>query len=567
MKPPPGVPWLPFAGPRWCLTPEEMAAVDRAAIHAGLGGLALMETAGWGVVEAIRAAFEPHVAPGSAEPACASEPRAVILIGGGNNGGDGLVVARCLAEAGWRVVLDLFVDPTRFTGDAARQWALVEPMGLAVRRIESAESARDCFTAATNATCIVDALLGTGLMGDVREPIRSAIEALNGAVDRPPVVAVDAPSGLDGATGRVRGVAVRSDFTVTLGFPKPGLFLAEGPRHCGRLIAVPLGYPPAALAAAEGTSSLGWTGLPEGEAALPRRPHNLHKGAAGRLLVLAGSPDYRGAAVLTATAALRSGAGICVVATPAPVAEFLVGQLPEAIVLSLPVTKSGALAARAADAVAREAERADAVALGPGLTTGRGVGKAVRAALAVLRPAIVDADALNVLAADPDPVRRDASTVLTPHPGELGRWLGRPAVEVDAGRVAAAREAAGRWRCHVVLKGSPTVVADPDGRTDLNLTGNPGLATGGSGDVLTGVLGSLVAQGVAAGLAARAATFLHGLAADWAARDLGERGLVPSDLFRYLPLAIREVSAGRGAALLARIEHPHGALLAARGPS
>jgi NAD(P)H-hydrate epimerase len=191
------------------------------------------------------------------------------------------------------------------------------------------------------------------------------------------------------------------------------------------------------------------------------------------------------------------------------------------------------------------------------------VREVVRAALSAPCPAVVDADALNAIASDPSPVVRSAPVVLTPHPGELGRWLGRSAGEVDGARVEAAREAAARWRAHVVLKGSPTVVAEPDGGAALNLTGNPGLATGGSGDVLTGLLGSLLAQGAPAALACRAAVCLHGLAADWASRDLGQRGMTPSDLFRYLPLAIREVESGRGRRLLDGLDHRYASLLAA----
>lgn len=522
-----------------------MAAVDGAATRAGLAGAALMESAGRETAREIRRCW-----PGPG--------RATILVGGGNNGGDGLVVARHLVEAGWEVELVLFVDPVGLAGDAALQWALVEPMGLPTRRVREAE---DPFDPA-GAAILVDALLGTGLKGEVREPIRSAIEAVGAS--GVPVVAVDTPSGLDGATGRVRGVACKATVTITYGFPKPGLLMADGPLHVGRLVAIALGYPPAALEAA-GAAPLRWTTLDEARGALPPRRHDAHKGNAGRLLVVAGSERYRGAAVLTAAAALRSGAGLCVVATPAPVAELLLAQLPEAIVVSLPVTKAGALAARSVDEVARALEDADAVAVGPGLTTGRHVRELVEAVLAAPLPAVVDADGLNVLAADPGPVRRDPATVLTPHPGELGRWSGRQAAAVDGARVQAARDAAREHGCRVVLKGSPTVIAGPAGEASLNLTGNPGLATGGSGDVLTGLLGSLLAQGVPAALADRAAALLHGLGADWAAHDLGERGLVPGDLLRYVPLAIREVSAGRGAGLLERLDHRYAELLTATG--
>jgi len=522
-----------------------MAAVDQAAVEAGLPGAALMEGAGRETAREIRRRW-PR--PG----------RAVVLVGGGKNGGDGLVVVRHLREAGWAVELRLLADPARLTGDAGLQWRLVEPMGLPVRRVSKPDETVDL----DGATVVVDALLGTGLKGDVREPVRSAIEALVSSAL--PVVAVDTPSGLDGRTGRVHGIAARALVTVTFGFPKPGLFLADGPAHVGRLVAATLAYPPGALEAA-GPTPLAWITLETAVRALPPRRHDVHKGDAGRLLVVAGSERYRGAAALVVGAALRSGVGMCVAATPEPVAGFLLAQHPESIVASLPVTRSGALAARAVDVVTRAAEEADAVAIGPGLGTGGRVRDLVAAALAAGAPTVVDADALNVLAEDPAPVKREAPTILTPHPGELGRWNGRPADRVDADRVLAAREAARTHGCTVLLKGSPTVIAGPDGETRLNLTGNPGLATGGSGDVLTGVLGSLLAQGVDPATASRAAPFLHGLAADWAARDLGERGLVPGDLLRYVPLVVREIAAGRGVDLLERIDHRYGDLLAATG--
>lgn len=540
---------LPLAGPRWCLAPEEIAAVDRAAIDAGLSGLALMESAGRGVAEAVLERWP-------------DTGRAVVLVGGGNNGGDGLVVARYLDLAGWEVELALFVDPGSLSGDAAVQWRLVEPLGLPTRRVEEKAEAAGAIAAAAGATCVVDALLGTGLKGEVREPMRSAIEALGGI--EVPVVAIDAPSGLDGATGVVLGVAPFAELTVTFGFPKPGLFLAEGPERVGRLRVVPLGYPAAALEAA-GERPLGWVGIEEAAAALPPRRHDVHKGSAGRLLIVAGSGRFPGAAALAAQAALRSGTGLCVVATPEPAAAAVLEVAPEAIVRALPATEKGAFAEKAAGPIGGLAAEADAVAVGPGLTTGGGVRRAVNAALAADAPAVVDADGLNVLADDPAPIGRESATILTPHPGELARWLDRDPGEIDADRVAAAREAASRWAAVVVLKGSPTVVADPGGDAALNLAGNPGLATGGSGDVLTGLLASLLAQGVEPRLAARAAVLLHGVAADWARADRGERGLVPSDLFSYLPLTIREVSAGRGPALLARIDHRHAGLLAVGG--
>ncbi len=542
----------PWRAPRWCLTPDEMAAVDQRAVEAGLPGMALMETAGRAVADAVDRRW-PHGG------------RVVVLAGGGNNGGDGLVAARVLASRGWAVELELLADPRRLSCDAGRQWALVEPPALASRRVVEVEEAGGLAERVVGATCVVDALLGTGLSGDVREPIRSALEAL--ARSDIPVVAVDAPSGLNGATGVARGVATRADLTVTFGFPKPGLFLADGPERVGVLVPVDLGYPPGCLAAA-GPRPLEWIGLAEARRALPRRRHDAHKGSAGRLVLVAGSERFRGAALLAAGAALRSGVGMCVVAAPEGIAEFLVGHRPEAIVEALPADAEGGLAAEAAERLTEILATADAVALGPGLTTEAGVRAVVAAALDVELPAVVDADALNVLADDPRPARRGPPTVLTPHPGELGRWLDRPAADVDRDRLAAAREAARRWESHVVLKGSPTVVAAPSGETALNLTGGPALATGGSGDVLTGLLGSLLAQGVDAATASRAAPFLHGLAGDRAARDRGDRGVLPSDLVRVLPIVVREIVAGRGATLIADLRPDRAALLAAeRGGS
>jgi len=530
----------------WCLPPAAMAAVDAAAIDAGLTGMALMETAGRAVTAAIIGRW-------------GDVGRARILVGKGNNGGDGLVVARTLVAGGWEVELALFCDPAELIGDAGAQWALVEPMGLVLERIEN-ESQAAALGRPRDFTCAVDALLGTGLQGEVREPMRTAIRVLNEG--RLPVVAVDAPSGLDGSTGRPHAIAVRAALTVTFGFPKPGLFLGAGPAHTGHLIVAPLGYPPNALDAA-GPAPLEWSRLEQACAALPPLAIDAHKGSAGRLLLVAGSEAYRGAAVLAATAALRSGVGLCTVAAPASIAEFIVGTVPEVIVESLPVTGSGDLSSTAAERVARLGERVDAIAIGPGLDGGAGVRRVVEAAVATDRPLVVDADGLNALADVPDTIRRDPPTVITPHPGELARWLNEKAETIDADRIEAAPRAADRWGVHVVLKGAPTVIADPDCGAALNLTGNPGLATGGSGDVLTGLLGSLLAQDVAAPLAARAAPLLHGLAADWAAHDLGERGLLPSDLFRYLPLTIRELGAGRGPALLERIDHRYKTLLTA----
>ncbi|MEJ2151656.1 MAG: NAD(P)H-hydrate epimerase, partial [Gemmatimonadota bacterium] len=409
---------------RWCLPPAAMAAVDAAAIDAGLPGTALMETAGRAVTAAILGRW-------------GETGRARILVGKGNNGGDGLVVARTLVGAGWEVELALFCDPAELIGDAGAQWALIEPMGLVVERIGS-DSQAAALGRSDEFTCSVDALLGTGLRGDVREPMRTASSALHeGPV---PVIAVDAPSGLDGSTGRPHGIAVRALVTVTFGFPKPGLFLGVGPVHTGHLIVAPLGYPPGALEAA-GTRPLEWSGLETACAALPPLDLDAHKGSAVKLLLVAGSEEYLGAAVLAATAALRSGVGLCTIATPASIAEFIVGTVPEVIVESLAVTDSGELSSSSAERVARLAEGVDAIAIGPGLGGSSGVRPVVEAAIAAGAPLLVDADGLNALADAPGTIQRDPPTVRRAdrfagspvgarRPGTAGRSRGAAAARV-----------------------------------------------------------------------------------------------------------------------------------------
>lgn len=535
---------LPPDARNWCLAPEAMAAVDRAAMVYGLSGAAMMESAGRGVAEAVVERW-------------GSRGRARVLVGKGNNGGDGLVTARTLTTLGWEVEIALFAEPAALEGDAAEQWRAVESLALPVERVLSEDDARR-VVGFEDFDCVVDALLGTGLSGDVREPIRAAIDALNAG--RVPVASVDVPSGLDGARGRPLGVAVRATETITFGFPKPGLFLAEGPDHTGRLVVVPLGYPEAAFDALT-APPVEWTVVSDVASTFARPPRAAHKGSRGRLLLVTGSEAYRGAALLTARAALRSGCGYCVVAAPEPLAEFIVGQLPEAIVEPLAADGDGAVAAVAAERVQELAEGADAIAIGPGLSTAAGVRAVVESALESSVPIVVDADALNALADRPPAIERTADTVLTPHPGELARWLGRDAQAVDAERIVVAAETAEHWGVDVVLKGWPTIIAG-NGRVGMNLTGNPGLATGGSGDVLTGVIGALLAQGSRSADATRAGVFVHGLAADWAAADFGERSLIPTDLEPYLPRTMQALASGGAATILDRIDHPYRTLLA-----
>ncbi len=428
-----------------------------------------------------------------------------ILCGAGNNAGDGYVVARLAVEAGYRVQVVALAPPGRLKGDARRAWeeaaaAGVEPRAFAGHLPEG--------------EVLVDALLGTGLDRPLEGDWLAVVEAMN-ASGRP-VVAVDIPTGLHADTGCVLGAAVRAVATPTFIGRKFGLYTGAGPDHAGDVVFHDLGVPVDVEAAVE---PLAWLIDPAGARAwLPGRRRTAHKGCFGHVLVVGGQPGMGGAARLAGAAAARAGAGLVSLATHPVHAAALSAAWPELM--------SHGVEGR--DGLAPLLARATVVALGPGLGQ-EAWGRALfEAALASGLPLVVDADGLNLLAATP--CRRE-DWVLTPHPGEAARLLGCPVAEVQADRLAAAREIRRRYGGVVVLKGAGTLIVGE--RTWLSATGNPGMASGGMGDVLTGVIAAFLAQGLAPGEAAAAGACLHGAAGDRAARD-GERGLLASDLVEAL---------------------------------
>jgi ADP-dependent NAD(P)H-hydrate dehydratase / NAD(P)H-hydrate epimerase len=480
------------------VTAEEMRAADRAAIDdLGLPAALLMEHAGRAVADAVGTPRGP----------------VAIVCGSGNNGGDGFVVGRWLRERG--------VDATVYLAggrpnspEAALHLSIYERLGgVVVDHVDPAALAK--------AAVIVDALLGTGLHAEVRGPLREVIAAVNASPARK--IAVDVPSGLDSDSGQPLGLAVRADATVTLGFAKLGLVGDPGFEHTGTLSVADIGIP--RHLAAQATARL--AEADEIRALLPPREVTGHKGTHGHLLVVAGSPGKGGAALLSSEAALRAGAGLVTLATDPAVAAALEGQVAEVMVLPL-----GSLAEAAAGK--------KAIAVGPGMTTDPVAGDALLTALAALElPAILDADALNHLARGKS--RLGGPRVITPHPGEAARLLDRSTADVQRDRVAAARALAAERNAVAVLKGSRTVVAHPDGRVSINPTGNPGMGTAGSGDVLSGVIGALLAGGMSPWDAARAAVFVHGRAGDLAAAELGPRGLLARDIAARLPRAFLSI--------------------------
>ena len=509
------------------VTAAQMRELDRATIEdLGLPGAVLMENAGRAVADEVA-----RLAPPRGEVA--------ILCGSGNNGGDGYVCARWLRDRGHSATVYLAGGRPRAGSDAALHLSVLERSGGKAVELDTPASLARETAALQRADVLVDALLGTGLKSEVRGHLAEVIGALNQArAGGRRVIAVDLPSGVDSDTGRILGAAVVADRTVTFGFPKPGV----------------VGFPGAALA---GEVTIADIGIPRRLADKPeislflverrdvaghwRRELGGHKGTYGHVLCLAGSPGKVGAGLLCARAALRAGAGLVTLAVPPEARAAAEGRVPEVMVAALDPERPAAAALADFEALAAGKS---ALAVGPGMPTTPAAGALLRALLGRLEiPAVLDADALNLLAPDRAFLRGlRRPLVLTPHPGEAGRLLGVSTGEVQADRVAAARRLAADTGAVVVLKGARTVVAQPSGHAVLNPTGNPGMGTGGTGDVLTGVVGALLAGGMKAPVAAFVGAYLHGHAGDLARDRVGETGLTAGDLVDALPEAFRELA-------------------------
>ncbi len=501
--------------PDW-LTPlpdaAESRAVDSWAIdQQGVPGLDLMERAGAGVTRAVEA-----VVPDG--------PVAVVC-GKGNNGGDGLVVARLLREAGREVVVLCLAPAHEYRGDAAENLRRLPgdpPVQLA-----------DGASALARASAIVDAVLGTGFQGEPHGPSVAAIDAINDS--RAPVVAVDVPSGVDASSGVVAGKAVRAAVTVTFHAAKPGLWIMPGKAHAGEVRTLDIGIPRGAPLQAS-------IGLIERRvcALLPRRGAGTTKFASGELVVAGGSRGLIGAPRMASQAAMRAGAGYVIACVPAAVQDVLAtAATPELMTRGL-AEADGSLAPEAVASVIENIRPGGALALGPGLGRSDGaVAFARELARSANAPLVLDADGLNAHAGRlPELAVRKAPTVLTPHAGELGRLLELDSAEIERERLHQVRDAAARSGAIVVLKGDDTLIAEPDGRVAVSRGGSPALATAGTGDVLTGVIGALLAQGRDAFVAAAAGVWLHAEAGREAARRQGAaEGVIASDVIGALPAA------------------------------
>ena len=507
-----------------------MQACDRTAIDDyGVPGSLLMENAGLRVVEALISHFDDQPPSGVA-----------VMCGRGNNGGDGFVVARQLRNLGGEVVVYLFGEAAALRDDAANNYRIAVAEGVPVVEVHNEESWGLLAEDLSEFDCIVDAMLGTGLQSTPRGAIAAAIESVNASDSL--IVAVDLPSGLSGDSGTIRGAVVEASLTVALAAPKVCHLLAPASETCGDVVVVDIGLPAAVIDAAPPTL---WGMTPEDCAAgLPMRWPDSHKGDYGRVLVIGGAPGTAGAAVLAARGALRGGGGLVHVVCPETVYLPIACQLAEALVHTVPAGDSGGLGPDAGVVAREQANAADAVAIGPGIGTASETVALIRElAMECECPMVIDADGLNALVGVLDRLTEALGPrVLTPHPGEAARLLGVDVASVQADRIGAARKLAEISGAVVLLKGHCSLTVESGQAPIVNLSGNPGMATGGTGDVLAGLIAALLGQGLRPGRAACTGAWLHGLAGDLAAQRLGQIGCLASDLAEEIPWAFLSVT-------------------------
>ena len=527
------------------LTAAEMQEVDRLTTERfGVPSHQLMESAGKSVAEVFleQYGYKLPEPPG----------RVAVLCGKGNNGGDGFVVARYLKEEAEQVRVYLFAKPGDLRGDAAKNFERWRELGE-VTVINSAADWDKAWAEVSSAEVIIDALLGTGIRGAAAGLIGQAIEDVNrlshGATAARPgwIVGVDTPSGLPSDGEAAAGPVLKAHWTVTFTAPKIGQLISSQAGCCGQLVVRGIGSP-AALVEETGKGSLRWAGADEFAGMPLIRAAEAHKGSYGHLLLVAGSVGKTGAAILAGQTALRGGAGLVTMATPEPALAIVAGAQAEYMTAPLPATREGTLSAAGirSGSFASLLKGMTVVAIGPGVGQHTETQEFVRNVVAETElPIVLDADGLNAFAGHGDllPKRKAKFLVVTPHPGEMARLLGSSIAHVQQDRVNTASEAAKKWNAVVVLKGFHSIIAAPNGQVFVNTTGNPALAKGGSGDVLTGLLGALIAQFGAEDLVRVVAlgVYLHGRAADLLSEQADASGVLAGEVAQAIPFARRKL--------------------------
>jgi len=513
------------------VTGERMRELDRETIERyGIPGLELMEKAGRGAAEVILQECPGFVGKG----------RVLVVAGTGNNGGDGFVAARHLVNSRVEATVVLLGPREKVKGDARINLEAWEKMAGKTPEVLTSEDLLTWRDRLNSYDLLVDALFGTGLNQEVGGIFAEAIQDLNESLA--PKVAIDIPSGIHSTSGKVLGTAVRANLTVTFGLPKLGQVIHPGLEYVGKMVVVDIGFPDAVVKGIPDAVTLLDREIVSG--LIPRRLPASHKGDYGHLLVLAGSLGKTGAACLAARGALKIGTGLVTVALPKSLTSIVVASLPEAMTEPLAETEAGTISKSALSQLEKALEGKTALAIGPGISTLPEVGEVIAEIIAKSRvPILLDADGLTHLARNRALLRgRSIQTVITPHPGELARIFNTNPAGVQEDRIGSARKAARELEARVVLKGARTVIAGPEGEVFINPTGNRGMAQGGMGDVLTGIIGGLLAQGRSLSDASCLGVYLHGMAGDRIAERQGPVGILASELADEIPLCIKEIN-------------------------
>lgn len=512
------------------LTITQMRRVEEECAKIGLPPSMLMENAGKAVAEEVRKIL-----------GTINQQHILILIGPGNNGGDGLVAARHLHD--WGAKVSLYFFSQRPPDDSNLK--LVQERSLTCIEAAQDENLGRLDELLAPANVVIDALFGTGKSRSLRGIFWQALDRVSRAKKRQSglrIIALDLPSGLNADSGAVDPACLYVDNTITLGFPKPGLFNSSGAERAGKITIADIGIPSYLVeSVSEELITKEWAKL-----VLPERPLQANKGSFGRVLVVAGSINYVGAAYLACSGAMRVGAGLVTLATATSLQPILAAKLTEVTYLPLPESQSGSISPEAASFIHRELDHYNVLLIGCGLGQSESAISLIRSMLFELKPAplslVFDADTLNTLAKIPNwwqQLTDDA--ILTPHPGEMARLAGVSVDEVQSDRVGIAKEVALAWHKTIVLKGAYTVIAAPDGQSRISSAANPGLASAGTGDVLVGVIAGLLAQGLSLFDAAACGVFLHGEAGEVVRARLGDAGMIASDLLPVLPLVIKQL--------------------------
>jgi NAD(P)H-hydrate epimerase len=501
---------------------SEIQEMDRLTIQElGIPGMVLMENAARGVVRMFLDHFNPS--DGS---------HVVLICGPGNNGGDGYVVARYLHERGLKTTVMILSALKKIKGDAFTNLEVIKQMDLEILEIPGKDAWIKCRPFIESCDYIVDGLLGTGLNSPVRGFYAQVIEEINASAC--PVTSIDIPSGLNADTGQIMGKAIHADLTVTFGFPKIGQLIFPGAELVGRLTNIDIGIPEAIAERVPGNYHLIEPG--HFSPLIPFERQDIHKGDRGHLLILSGSTGKTGAASLTTLGALRVGAGLVTLGIPSSLNAILENKLTEPMTSPLPETADGTLSLKAEKDIIRLMKGKTALVLGPGLSTHEETTQLVRRIISRCPlPMVIDADGLNALSEDLGVLSKcKHKAILTPHPGEMARLTGTETADVQADRLGTATSFVKKHGCFLVLKGARTIITEPDGQLYVNPTGNPALSGGGSGDVLTGMIGGLMARGWPMAESAIGGAYIHGMAADILSEDMGP-GILAGELLDVIP--------------------------------